>query len=298
MKVLVTGATGFLGSHVVPELLQRGHRVGALVREGSSSDRVLAECAVWTVTKDSGGVVEALTEFRPDVVVHLAALYICDHHQEDISPLIRTNIEFGGQLLEGMRAAGCDALVYAGSAWQHYRDQEYCPVNLYAATKQAFSALADYYRDAVGLRVVELHFYDSYGPNDSRPKLLNRLLQAAEAGTEVAMSPGNQRMHLVHVHDLSRGVAMACDQVRMLETGERRVYRLPSHKAITLRELVATVDAVDRSRPIKVKWGERPFRTREVLTPWEGAPVLPGWRPEVTLAEGLRTIKSAVSQAQ
>lgn len=290
MNVLVTGATGFLGSHVVRELLQRGHHVGALLREESVRDRVPRECSVWTVTADSSGLVETVTEFRPDVVVHLAALYICDHHQEDVSPLIRTNVEFGAQLLEGMRAAGCDAMVYAGSAWQHYQDQAYCPVNLYAATKQAFSALADYYRDAVGLRLLELHLYDSYGPNDSRPKLLNRLLQAAEDGTEVAMSPGDQQLHLVHVQDLSRGVAMACDQVRTLEPGGRRVYRLPSLQAITLRELVATLNTVDQARPVKARWGARPFRPREVFTPWEGAEVLPGWRPEIPLKAGLREV--------
>jgi len=298
MNVLVTGATGFLGSHVMPELLKRGHHVGALLREESVRDRVPRECWVWKMAADHDGLVEALTTFRPDVVVHLAALYICEHDQEDIRPLIRTNIEFGAQLLEGMRAAGCEALVYAGSAWQHYHDQEYCPVNLYAATKQAFSALADYYRDAAGLRVLELHLYDSYGPNDPRPKLLNRLLAAAETGGDMAMSEGTQRMHLVHVNDLSRGVAMACDQVRTFEPGERRVYRLPSHKALTLREVVATLDAVDPSHPVRVRWGERPFRHREVFTPWEGAPVLPGWRPEYTLAEGLSKINTSMSQTQ
>ena len=295
MKVMVTGATGFLGSHVVLDLVQQGHHVGVLLREESARERVPRECAVWMVTADGNGLVEALTEFKPDVVVHLAALYVCDHDQEDVSPLIRTNIEFGAQVLEGMRAAGCRALVYAGSAWQHYRDQAYCPVNLYAATKQAFSALADYYRDADGLRVLELHLYDSYGPNDARPKLLNRLLQASENGTEVAMSLGEQRLHLVHVDDLSRGVVMACDHVHKFDPGERRIYRLPSHQALTLREVVATLNAVDRSCQVTVKWGERPYRLREVFTPWEDAEVLPGWCPQIPLEAGLRAMAGSSS---
>ena len=298
MKVLVTGATGFLGSHVAPELRKRGHEVGCIVRAGSVLTESHEGCSVWTVAEDGAGLQRVLHTWTPDVVVHLAALYICEHQEEDISPLIQTNIEFGTHLLDAMHVSGGGALVYAGSAWQHYHDQEYCPVNLYAATKQAFSVLADYYRDAAGLRMLELHLYDSYGPNDTRPKLLNRLLAAAETGEDMAMSEGTQRMHLVHVEDLSRGVAMACDQVRSFELGARQVYRLPSQKAVTLREVVAALDAVDPSHPVRVRWGERPFRHREVFTLWEGAPVLPGWRPEVTLAEGLRTIKSSVSQAQ
>jgi nucleoside-diphosphate-sugar epimerase len=287
MKVLVTGATGFLGSHLVPELLAQGHRVGYVARAGSVLLPERDGCRVWTVGDNGEGIGEALAACRPDVVVHLAALYICEHDPDDIGPLIRTNVEFGAHLLDAMTASGCQALVYAGSAWQHYRDRNYCPVNLYAATKQAFSAIAEYYVDAAGLRLLELHLYDSYGAGDARPKLLNRLRDAAEAGADFSMSEGTQSMHLVHVDDLSRGLAMACEQVSTFNPGERRLYRLPSEKAVTLRELVDTLSAVDPLRPVKACWGLRPFRQREVFRPWEGAPILPGWQPRRTLTEGL-----------
>lgn len=118
--------------------------------------------------EDGSGFREALDSFRPEVVVHLAAHYVAEHAYEDIGVLVRSNVLFGAYLLEAMREVGCDAMVYAGTSWQHYRDQEYCPVNLYAAMKQAFSTLAEFYRDAAGLRLLELHLYDSYGENDLR----------------------------------------------------------------------------------------------------------------------------------
>lgn len=290
MSILLTGATGFLGSHLIPRLLDGGHRVGCLLRSGSTLRLDCTEVDVWRVEANGVGFREALTEFRPDVVVHLAALYVAEHRYEDAGPLVRANIEFGAYLLDAMRAAGCDALVYAGSSWQHYRDRDYCPVNLYAATKQAFSTLAEYYLDAAGLRLLELHLYDSYGEDDPRNKLLSRLKAAAESDDELAMSEGTQRLHLVHVADLARGVALACDQVRTFKAGERRVYRLPSAKAVSLRELVAACNAVDPSHPVKVRWGARPYRLREVLQPWEGAEVLPGWCPEIPLDSGLREL--------
>lgn len=293
MNILLTGATGFLGSHLIPNLKAHGYRVGCLLRSGSVLQQDCADLPAWRVETNGASFREALTGFRPDVVVHLAALYVAEHRYEDVGPLVRANVEFGAYLLDAMQVVGCNALVYAGTSWQHYRNRDYCPVNLYAATKQAFSTLAEYYMDAAGLRLLELHLYDSYGEDDPRNKLLNRLEAAAESGDTLAMSEGEQQLHVVHVDDLSRGFAMACEQVRTFKAGERRIYRLPSASAVSLRELVATFNSTDPSHPVMARWGSRPYRQREVFQPWEDAEVLPGWLPEISLEVGLRRLRGA-----
>lgn len=290
MKVLITGATGFLGSHLARYMHSQDHLVGCLRRSGSALPSSLEGFPNWTADDNGKGFREALNEFRPEVVVHLAAVYVAEHRPEDIAPLVHANIEYGAHLLEAMREAECTVMVYAGTSWQHYRDEPYCPANLYAATKQAFSTLADYYRDASGLRLLELHLYDSYGPNDPRKKLIHQLQDSARNGIPLPMSDGEQHVHLVHIDDLTCGLTLACMQALNFSPSHRALYRLPSPEAVSLRELVTQFNEANPKQPVQIIWGDLPYRKREIFTPWEEADVLPGWAPRITLAKGFRDI--------
>ncbi|WP_031435687.1 NAD-dependent epimerase/dehydratase family protein [Methylomarinum vadi] len=294
MKILVTGATGFLGSHLVPYLLAQEHEVACLSRQASNAFEGLS-IRTWTVDQNGAGFREAVSAFLPDVVVHLAAHYVSEHRYEDVGALVKSNVEFGAYLLDAMREAGCGALVYAGTSWQHYRNQGYCPVNLYAATKQAFSTLAEYYLSSTGLRLLELHLYESYGEGDPRLKLLNLLKLYAESNDILDMSGGEQRIHLVHVDDLCKGFKIACARVSELAKGERRIYRLPSARAVTIKELVDSFNALNPDNPVRVRWGARSYREREIFRPWEEAECLPGWRPAIELSDGLRRLRQAAT---
>ncbi|QID17332.1 NAD(P)-dependent oxidoreductase [Nitrogeniibacter mangrovi] len=286
MKILVTGATGFIGRHLVAHLARAGHDVAGLMRTTSTIPEAIAHLPMHAVDATPDALHAILMRERPDGVVHLAAHYVATHTPADLDALVAANIGFTAHLLEAMADAGCDALVFAASAWQYGE----APANLYAATKNAALALADYYRSAHGLRVLELALYDSYGPDDPRGKLISILKDAMGSAVDVPMSGGEQRVHLVHVDDLCQGFTLACEQITDFTAGERRIHRLPSTQAISVREVVEALNAAGNGRHCRVAWGARPYRPREVFSPWEGAPVLPGWTPTVPLAEGLRRL--------
>lgn len=286
MKIFVTGATGFIGRHVTTHLNRTGHEVAALVRSSSTIPAAIAHVPRHVVDAAPDALAAILAREQPDCVVHLAAHYVATHTPADVDALVEGNIGFTARLLDAMAQAGCDALVYASSAWQYGE----APANLYAASKNAALALTDFYRSAHALRMLELVSYDSYGPDDPRGKLISVLKDAAETADIVPMTSGEQRLHLVHVDDIARGFALACEIIAGQAPGMRQRYRLPSAKSVSVRELVALFNRIHTKRPVHVSWGERPYRPGEIFHPWEGCPRLPGWAPSIDLMLGLQDL--------
>jgi nucleoside-diphosphate-sugar epimerase len=219
-------------------------------------------------------------------VFHLAARFVADHRPADVEPLINDNILFGTQLLESMRAAGVRRIVNAGSAWQHYRNAEYSPVGLYAATKKAFADLLQYYVEAHGVQAVTLELSDTYGPGDVRRKLIPIMLDAEKGQRALSMVSGELPLNFVQVDDAVNAFIVAAQRLLANETKTHDVYAVRSSEPVTVKELFAIWEKA-RGTKLPARWGERPYREREVLEHWtQGAP-LPGWRPRVSLAEGL-----------
>jgi nucleoside-diphosphate-sugar epimerase len=283
-RILVTGATGFIGSALLPHLANQASEVAVVVRPGRSS------VPLGTVSIDATGteLVERIAEFAPDVVIHLATHFLASHEVSDIPELMRANIEFGTFVLEG--ASRCGArVVNVNSAWQHVNGAEYSPVSLYAATKQAFSDIATYYSQVRDLEIRDVTLFDSYGPGDTRMKLVPLLLGAARSGASLDMSDGQQLIDLTYVDDVALGLLHAA---LVSDVPSSTVIR--SWKPLTIREVVARVESVTGAS-LAVNWGVRPARPREMRTDWVFGSALPGWQPSVTFDEGLTRCWNATS---
>lgn len=290
MKILITGATGFTGRSLVPCLQNAGHEVCAVVRP--LTDATVLSRAGIPFFRDDG-----LRDLQPELVahgpfdgiVHLASLFLASHRSEDVLPLLTSNVLFSTRLLDAAVRSNVQWVVNTGTAWQHYEGHEYSPVNLYAATKQAFEALAQYYVEAHGLRFVTLALGDTYGPGDSRSKLLNLWCRIAKAGTPLDMSAGLQKIDLVYVTDVVEAFKCAVERFQSVDWPDETMptFRVSSGESYSLRELANVFEEVT-GVALPIRWGTRPPRPREVMIPWEGAlPVLPGWQPKVPLRVGL-----------
>lgn len=297
---LVSGATGFVGGELVRALRTAGWTVHAIVRP--TSDPVVvaglqdARCTVHVHDGSLASLLRTVGAAAPVCTWHLATRFVGEHAGKDVVPLVRDNVEFGTLLFEALASTPHPAVVTAGSHWQQFDNAPYSPLSLYAATKQAFDAVAAYYTEVGGFRVVECLLTDTYGPSDRRHKLLWQLREAARTGMPLAMSgDGSQYIDLLHVDDAVRALVSAADRATDATAGTSERWAVRPHAAITVRELVEHYGrAIGRAVP--VEWFARPRRPREMHVPWTAGEVLPGWTPIVGLDDGLRSLSSSDHQ--
>ena len=280
-RIVITGATGFIGTALLQQLKEEGYHVSAVVRAGSAKPPLADEAIEWTT--DVGALVQEIARFEPNAIFHLATHFIAQHSTADVNELIQSNVLFGTAVMEA--AANTEArAILTGSSWQHVGGNDYSPVSLYAATKQALWDIALAYA-ADGLDVQEVAFYDTYGPGDARRKLIPVLLDAAISGETLEMSSGEQLINLLYRSDAVSALMAVLEDRTPVTPGARFVARVP--QSINIRDVVKVLErAADRE--IRVRWGARPNRPREMTSDWVFGSLVPNWSPQVDLAEGLR----------
>ncbi|WP_047986110.1 NAD-dependent epimerase/dehydratase family protein [Ornithinibacillus californiensis] len=289
-RALITGATGFVGSHLTKQLVQEGWDVSIITRPSSNLNLLSSTIDDISIYRHDGSIphmMNIMEKAKPDVVFHLASTVKTQHQPADVTSLIESNIEFGTMLVEAMLENNVYRLINTGTSWQHYQNKPYSPVCLYAATKQAYESILAYYTEASSLQVVNLMLFDTYGPNDPRPKLISLLLEAARTEKPLALSPGEQLIDIVHINDVVQAYIMAAHRMLNQKANQWEEFAVTSNSPIRLKDLVKTVEAV-LGKQLLIEWGGRPYRSREVMIPWNNGKTLPSWQPVLSLEEGLR----------
>lgn len=285
MRILLTGVTGYIGNAVMCHLAKQGYDVHGLVRK----EAISFSDSVHYHLLENDNIRDIVSTVKPDVVVHIASLFLAAHQYSDIERLIESNVTFPTKLLDAMDYAGVTRFINTGTSWQHYNSETYNPVNLYAATKQSFEDIIKYYVEAKGFSCLTLKIYDSYGPGDTRGKLVSLFDRLAENQESLDMSPGEQHIDLVHISDICNAYDIAVNMIINKQPGYQAYYGLHSNKSYSLKELVAIYEHSNNC-DIHINWGGREYRPREVMKPASNLERLPGWEPSVELSFGLNRV--------
>jgi len=234
MKVLVTGAAGFIGSTLSMRLLERGDEVIGIDNHNDYYDPALKEARLnrfidnpnYTHVRmdlaDRAGMAALFEEHKPQGVVNLAAQAGVRYSLENPLSYIDSNLVGFGHILEGCRHNGVEHLVYASSSSVYGANTQMPfsvhhnvdhPLSLYAATKKANELMAHTYSHLYGLPTTGLRFFTVYGPWDRPDMALQKFAQAITKGETIKVfNYGNHRRDFTYIDDIVEGVIRILDR--------------------------------------------------------------------------------------
>jgi len=294
MKVIVTGSTGFVAKALIDSLIDQGHEVYAIIREHSNKTGINKKTNFFVDDGDTTKLVEYFKSINPDGVLHLASLFLAQHEEDDIDSLVVSNITFGTRLLESSVKSHTKWFINTGTFWQHYDNNEYSPVNLYAATKQAFQDVARFYYETQKINFVTIKLNDTFGEGDTRKKIFNLWKGLAESGQNLGMSPGEQVVDISYIADIVEAYTLMINALNQDNdfSYAGKSFVVSSSERMPLKDLAKVYEKVT-GKTLSITWGERPYRDREVMLPWNKGQVVPGWKQNTPLETAiLRTSKS------
>ncbi|MGH2873297.1 MAG: NAD-dependent epimerase/dehydratase family protein, partial [Solirubrobacteraceae bacterium] len=246
MRVLVTGGSGFIGSHVVDRLRAHGHEpvIYDLRPSPWHTDPANPVDTVLGSITDREALERALHSC--DAVAHLAAVADVNDVHAEPEDAERVNARGTVAVLEACRRAGVKRVLYASTIWV-YSDTESGevdeetllppPSHLYTSTKLAGELYCRSYRELYGIDFTILRFGIPYGPRAREAAVVPAFVSRALAGEPLTLAgDGSQSRRFVYVEDLADGVARGLRDVAI-----NRVYNLAGDETVTIRQIAEAV---------------------------------------------------------
>jgi nucleoside-diphosphate-sugar epimerase len=298
VPVLVTGATGFLGSHLVTRLLAEGAQVHALTSAVSSvyPQRLLPVRDQITLHEgslaDRSAMDAVVDASRPQLVFHLGAYTHVGKSWQRVDECVQVNVQGTVNLLQALAAHPVERFVYAGTS-EIYGDVEVPfredgpvnPISPYSVSKYAGERYCRMFQQGKGWPLVMVRPFNAYGPAQSPDRVIPEIIVRALRGQRLRMTQGKQTREFNYATDVAAGFLAAG-----LRGEPGRLYNIGCGHEVSMADLATTVLRL-MGDPITAELGALPDRPTEI---WRmhadssRARTELGWAPEVELEEGLR----------
>jgi nucleoside-diphosphate-sugar epimerase len=287
-KVFVTGATGFLGSHLVDCLTKRGAAVSVLVR--SQPDRIVREGTHLCVVR--GDLSRPFLISDASTVFHLAAISHVGHALENPRQTFETNTSGTLTVLEAVRrSSSVERLVFVSSA-HVYGTPRYVPIDEghpvraqepYAASKLAAEAFVSAYSSAYGIPIAIARLFNTYGPRQHPDFVIPSIVKRALTQDSLTLGNLTPTRDFTYVDDVVEAL------LRLAESGEG-IYNVASGVEVSIETLVTRVaEILGKPLTISSQRAQRRSAAVEIERMWADISRIKalGWEPRVSLIDGL-----------
>lgn len=284
----MTGASGYLGSHLVGALLDRGYHVVALKRRSSSLHRIqslLSDIVLYDL--EGLDLAEPLHAHGAiDAVIHTATCY--GRHAETASQIFDANTAFPLRLLEAAIDAGVPLFFNTDTSLDKY-------LNPYALSKRQFAEWGQYFAKSGRIRFLNARLEHFFGPGDDDSKFTTHVIGSCIRNVpELELTAGEQKRDFIYIDDVVSAFLAALESGEALGGGYVE-FDIGSGVAVSVREFAETVRRMTHSQT-RLNFGAVPYREGEVMFAQADISSLKGlgWSPDHSLEQGLQlTIEGA-----
>ncbi|MBR9703001.1 NAD(P)-dependent oxidoreductase [Candidatus Woesearchaeota archaeon] len=299
-SILLTGGTGFIGSHVVRRLV-REHSLILTKRSASNTDRIkdcLESGNIILFDIDTTNFDEIFSQHKIDTIIHLATFYKKTDDPKELNEMKETNIEMPLRLLKASSKVGVKKFINTGTFFEYAPSEnalnEESPIrafNNYAQTKQDFEEKIDEFVKTANLAAVTLRIFSPYGQDDIPNKLIPYALSNLAAGEPFEMTPGEQRLDFTYVKDIAEAYVATLKYLEKASPGHERV-NIGAGYARTIKEFI---DLLAKAGGVKntALFSKRSYAKNEIMfseADTSKAERLLGWKAKTEPTKALKEL--------